>query len=117
MNINELIAALQSAAAAGVTTVNFDKDSVVPVVETPETDFTVGDEVLVCHIKNDGTGSKHTMGVVTEILQQDDKGWYTRITGDNGCHYRVGLKVNEERLGSKVIGYFDEDGDLVTVED
>ena len=121
MNINDLIAALQSAAAAGVTAVNFndvDQPSQTPAVEElPETDFEVGDEVLVCHLKKDGTGSKHTTGTVVAIQQQDDKGWYTRIDGDNGCHYRTGLKLNEERRGSKVIGYVDAGGDLVTVED
>lgn len=71
--------------------------------DTPVTDFTVGDRVLICHIKKDGTGTKHTHGTVTDVLQQDDDGWYTRVEGDNGKHYRTGLMIDEERKGSKIV--------------
>lgn len=103
VDIKKLIADLQ-AAGTGSVTININVNDVVD--DTPsmlDTDFNVGDRVIVCHIKKDGTGTKHTYGTVTEVLQQDDKGWYTRVTGDNGRHYRTGLKFDEERFGSKII--------------
>lgn len=102
LNIKKLIADLQ-AAGTGSVTININVNNNDVVVDTPDTDFNVGDRVIVCHIKKDGTGTKHTYGTVTEVLQQDNKGWYTRVTGENGCHYRTGLKFDEERLGSKII--------------
>ena len=73
-----------------------------PVEATPPTDFEEGDRVMVCHIKKDGT-SKHTDGTVTTVLGCDEDGWFTRVTGDNGCHYKTGLMLDEERKGSKII--------------
>lgn len=111
IDIKKLIADLQATAKTSAAPINVTinitsgdvADVVAPAVETPDTDFEVGDRVFVCHIRKDGTGTKHTIGTVDAVLQQDDKGWYTRVTGDNGCHYRTGLKIDEERLGSKVI--------------
>jgi hypothetical protein len=103
LDINKLIADLKKAAGDSVTiTVNVvSSEAAAP--EMPYTDFNVGDRVMVCHIKKDGTGTKHTWGTVTEVLQKDNKGWYTRVAGDNDCHYKTGLKYDEERLGSKII--------------
>lgn len=79
----------------------FESSSSSPVV-LPATDFKVGDKVFVCHIAKDGN-TKHTMGEVIEVQRKDEDGWYTRILGDNGKHYRTGLKVDEARKNSKVV--------------
>lgn len=123
LDIKKLVAAIQGASAdksvnITINVMNTDGDVVVPAtVEDapvmPDTDFTVGQRVYICHIKKDGTGTKHTKGTVESILNNDDKGWYTRIVGDNGCHYRTGLKLNEERLGSKVIALLDSSDRIV----
>ena len=115
-NIQDLINQIQAAAAtSGNTVINVinitDTSTAEPApvvedtVEELETDFEVGDEVLVCHTKKDGSGTIHPTGVVTEI-DVDDKGPYVRVTGDNGKHYRCGLTMNEERLGSKIVMKF-----------
>ena len=80
----------------------FESSSSSPVVEAPATDFKVGDKVFVCHIAKDGN-TKHTRGEVIEVQRKDEDGWYTRILGDNGKHYRTGLKVDEARKNSKVV--------------
>ena len=67
----------------------------------PATDFEEGDRVLVCHIRKDGE-RVHTVGTVIEATGKDDKGYYTRVLGDNGNHYRAGLKYDEERLGTVI---------------
>lgn len=121
MNINDLIAQIQAAVKGsnGNVTVNISLnqptveapvvDDVDVVDDTPYTDFDEGDRVLVCHIRK--TGQRvHTMGTVIESLGHDDKGWYTRVLGDNGKHYRTGLEYNEERLGSMIV-QLDEDVD------
>lgn len=105
MDINTLIAALQ-----GATNVNLNITITKTEPELPATDFEEGDRVLVCHTRKDGTGTKHTLGTVIEVLQKDENGWYTRVAGDNGKHYRIGLKYDEERLGSKAI-VLDDEGD------
>lgn len=66
---------------------------------TPATDFEEGDRVLVCHVRKNGD-RVHTVGTVIKACGHDDKGWYTRVEGDNGKHYRAGLTYNEERLGT-----------------
>ena len=109
MNILDFINSLQSATTGNVTiNINVNKldDDVLDDIvadddtpDTPDTDFTVGDRVLVCHIRKDGE-RVHTVGEVIEALGHDDKGWYTRVLGNNGKHYRAGLKFNEERLGT-----------------
>ena len=114
-NIQDLINQIQAAATSGNTVINIinitDTPAAEPapvvedVAEELETDFEVGDEVLVCHTKKDGSGTIHPNGVVTEI-DVDDKGPYVRVEGDNGKHYRCGLTMNEERLGSKIIHKF-----------
>lgn len=71
-----------------------------------DTDFEVGDRVLVHHISRDGT-EIFISGEVVETLCKDDIGYYTRILGDNGNHYRTGLNMNEERLNTKVIKILD----------
>lgn len=107
-NIQDLIAQIQSAATSGNPVINIINivDTPAPVaedvVEELETDFAVGDEVMVCHTRKDGSGTIHPTGTVTEI-DVDDKGPYVRVTGDNGKHYRCGLTMNKERLGSKII--------------
>lgn len=114
-NIQDFIKEIQSSKAAKggivINVINVDTNPVEDFFEdifaededaTPPTDFEVGDRVMVCHIKKDGT-SKHTDGTVTDILQSDEDGWYTRVTGDNGCHYKTGLVLDEERKGSKII--------------
>ena len=112
-NIQDLIKQIQAAATSGNTVINIinitdasaEPTQVEDVVEELETDFEVGDVVMVCHIKKDGSGTIHPIGTVTEI-DVDDKGPYVRVTGDNGKHYRCGLTMNEERLGSKIIHKF-----------
>lgn len=112
-NFNDLVAAIQQAVANanGSVTINLNvnQPTIEPAVEAapaptplPDTDFEVGDEVLVCHIRHDGS-RVHTMGEVIETCGKDDNGYYTRVLGDNGKHYRTGLKFNEERLGSMIV--------------
>lgn len=79
----------------------FDDGDDDDVDDTPDTDFTVGQAVMVCHTRANGEGVK-TLGVVDTVLGKDDKGWYTRVTGNNGNHYRAGLHFNEERLGTVI---------------
>jgi hypothetical protein len=101
MNIEDLIKLIQS----GNVSVTVNVTASAPVVEEPEempeTDFEVDDRVLVCHIRKDGE-RVHTVGTVIEVCGKDDKGWYTRVLGDNGKHYRTGLTYNEERLGTVI---------------
>lgn len=120
-NIDDLIAQIKAAASVdGAVTVNININQPTvntPVVDDvvvddepvalPDTDFDIDDRVLVCHIRRDGT-RVHTMGTVIEVQGADDKGFYTRVLGDNGKHYRTGLKYNEERLGSMIV-MLDED--------
>ena len=104
MDINALIAALQGASTSSNINVNITVTPATPTAdELPYTDFNVGDEVFVCHTKKDGTGTKHTWGTVIEVLGKDDKGWYTRVEGFNGKHYKTGLVYDEARLGSKIV--------------
>lgn len=113
MDLQRLIAALQAASNNNIN-VNI---TVTPAVSgepelpdtdsqsssyLPDTDFDIGDRVIICHTKHDGT-TIHTAGEVIEIQQQDDKGYYTRVLGENGKHYRIGLHYDEVRLGSKAI--------------
>lgn len=121
-NIDDLIAQIKAAASVdGAVTVNININQPTvntPVVDDvvvddapvalPDTDFDIDDRVLVCHICKDGVTRKHTMGTVIEVQGQDDKGFYTRVLGDNGKHYCTGLKYNEERLGSMIV-MLDED--------
>lgn len=109
LDIDALIARLQKDTTATVTinviNVNQDVDAVDTNDDDYDTDFEIGDRVMVCHIKKDGT-SKHTDGTVTEI-DTDSFGPYVRVTGDNGKHYRCGLHMDEERKGSKIIRALD----------
>lgn len=86
--------------ATDVPLVEDDEDTVA--VDTPETDFEVGERVLVCHIRKDGS-RVHTTGVVDTVLGYDEDGYYTRVTGDNGKHYRTGVVYNQERKGSMIV--------------
>ena len=107
MNILDFIKTLQDNTSGDITiNININGTDVLvddvvdaPVAETPDTDFSVGDTVLVCHVRKDGE-RVHTFGTVIETLGHDDKGWYTRVEGNNGKHYRAGLKFDEERLGT-----------------
>lgn len=114
MNINDLIKLVQgdNKAININVTVNIDPAAADTVDDTPATDsafgsslpatdFEEGDRVLVCHIRKDGT-RVHTVGTVIEAAGKDDKGYYTRVLGDNGNHYRAGLKYDEERLGTVI---------------
>jgi ketosteroid isomerase-like protein len=108
-DLNNLIKQLQAAKENCNITVNIytaDADA-VEEVETPDTDFSVGDRVYVCHIRKDGTGTIHVKGTVTDVLQQDEDGWYTRVEGDNGKHYRTGIVFDETRKGSKIFALTD----------
>lgn len=106
MNIQELIALLQgnvnsdSNIHIDVTINNINTTDTV-ADDLPATDFDMDDEVLVCHIRKNGE-RVHTVGRVIEVCGQDDKGYYTRVEGANGKHYRAGLKYNEERLGTVI---------------
>lgn len=113
MNILDFIKSLQDATTGNITVninvASVDDDDVydisdvfddtLPEPEAPDTDFDIDDKVLVCHIRKDGE-RVHTVGRIIEVLGHDDKGWYTRVLGANGKHYRAGLKFNEERLGT-----------------
>lgn len=111
-DIQKLIAAIQAASLGvdgGITiNLNLNQPIVAPVEDdvddapaAPDTDFEVNDRVWICHIRKNGE-RVHTVGTVDTVLGHDDKGWYTRVTGDNGKHYRAGLKYNEERLGTVI---------------
>jgi hypothetical protein len=109
-DIKELMAALGKSSAN--VTINIYQNS-EPVVEEKventaeiDTEFNVGDRVMVCHTKKDGSGTKHTVGTVDSI-GADDFGPYVRVTGDNGKHYKCGIVMNEARKGSKIFSYVD----------
>lgn len=111
LDIDALIARLQKDTSANITinviNVNQDVDDVDDDDDDGfDTDFDIGYRVMICHVKKDGTGTKHTDGTVTEI-DSDDFGPYVRVTGDNGKHYRCGLHLDEERKGSKIIRVLD----------
>lgn len=106
MNINDLIKLIQGDNKALNINVTVSVDPAVASViaddvDDVDTDFEEGDRVLVCHIRKDGE-RVHTVGTVIEAAGEDDKGYYTRVLGDNGNHYRAGLKYNEERLGTVI---------------
>lgn len=107
-NIDDLIAKLQSTDTAGkvvINVINVNNDVVDDIDDDDDvldTDFQVGDRVMLCHVKKDGTGTKHTDGTVDSI-DTDDYGPYVRVTGDNGKHYRCGLKMYEVRKGTQII--------------
>lgn len=105
LNIDELIAKLQATGTTGgvtINVINVNDDVVTSTDDTPDTDFAVGDRVMLCHVKKDGTGTKHTDGTVDSI-GKDDFGPYVRVTGDNGKHYRCGLKMYDVRKGTQII--------------
>lgn len=103
LNFEQLINALAANTSKNVTiNIYTSGDAVADTddnIEAPYTDFEVDDRVLVCHIRKNGD-RVHTVGTVIETCGNDDKGWYTRVLGDNGKHYRAGLTYNEERLGT-----------------
>lgn len=107
MDLQKLIAALQAASNGGTVNVTVNvtgepmEDTVTAVL--PDTDFDIGDRVVICHQRRGEDSPIHTGGEVIEVLQKDDIGWYTRVLGDNGKHYRIGLHYDEARLGSKAI--------------
>lgn len=108
MDLQRLIAALQAASNNNinvnitVTPAVSGEPDAVESPELPDTDFDIGDRVIICHTRHDGT-TIHTAGEVIEVCQKDDKGYYTRVLGENGKHYRIGLHYDEVRLGSKAI--------------
>ena len=108
MNIKDLIELIQAGnvsinvTVSSSTPVDVDVDDEIVDTDTDiDTDFDEGDRVLVCHIRKDGE-RVHTVGTVIESAGLDSKGYYTRVLGDNGNHYRAGLKYNEERLGTVI---------------
>lgn len=109
MTLQDLIASIQAAANGNVTlNINIQGGADLSTdiidddpVDDLDSDFDIGDRVLVCHIRHDGT-RVHTNGTVDSI-GTDDKGPYVRVTGDNGKHYRCGLHYDEERLGSMIV--------------
>lgn len=110
-NLKSLMDAIKAATASstGVVNITINVGADMPLVEdvedtvdTPDTDFEVGQRVLVCHIRKDGT-RVHTFGTVDTVLGYDDNGYYTRVTGDNGKHYRTGIVYNQERKGSMIV--------------
>lgn len=103
MNINDLIKLIQGDNKALNINVTVSVDPAVAdvIADDVDTDFEEGDRVLVCHIRKDGE-RVHTVGTVIEAAGEDDRGYYTRVLGDNGKHYRAGLKYNEERLGTVI---------------
>ena len=112
-NIDELISKLQSSTADNITVniINIGSGDAAIVDDdtddTFDTDFAVGMRVGVCHIKKDGTDTKHTVGTV-DSFGTDDTGDYVRVTGDNGKHYKCGLKLDQERKGSKIFVILDD---------
>ena len=105
LNIDELIAKLQATGTTGgvtINVINVNDDVVTSADDTPVSDFAVGDRVMLCHVKKDGTGTKHTDGTVDSI-DKDEFGPYVRVTGDNGKHYRCGLKMYDVRKGTQII--------------
>lgn len=104
-DIEKLITALSGSKNVTINVFN-NADAVTgndDVVVTPESDFTEGDAVWVCHIAKDGT-TRHTKGIVDSI-GEDERGPYVRVTGENDKHYKCGLHLNEERLGSKIFDF------------
>lgn len=109
-NIDKLISKLQSSTDDNITVniINIGSgDAAIVEDDTFDTDFTVGMRVGVCHIKKDGTGTKHTVGTV-DSFGTDEVGDYVRVTGDNGKHYKCGLKLDQERKGSKIFVILDD---------
>lgn len=104
LDLKKLIKQLQADANSNVTiNITVTPADVSDTPQLPDTDFAIGDRVVICHQRRGCDSPIHTSGEVIEILQQDDKGWYTRVLGDNGKHYRIGLHYDEVRLGSKAI--------------
>ena len=101
-NIDALIKKLQDSTTGNVTVniINVTSDTADDSRDF-DTDFEVGMRVDVCHTKKDDSGTKHTSGTV-ESFGTDEYGDYVRVTGDNGNHYRCGLKLDQERKGSKI---------------
>lgn len=106
MNTQDLIALLQSGAANITININQPVMPAAPVdddedvVELPDTDFQVGDAVLLCNVK-DGH-AEHLQGTVIAIQQEDDNGYFTRVQVGSR-KFRAGLKINEERLGTQIV--------------
>lgn len=96
LNIEELLKNIK----IEVKVVVPDEDDVI------ESDFQVGDRVIVCHKDKNNGDTRHTVGTVDSI-GTDDVGNYVRVTGDNGKHYKCGVKMDEERLGSKIFAFVD----------
>lgn len=105
LNIDELIAKLQDKGNITINVINVSAaDDIADLPDddiTPVSDFTVGDRVMVYHVRKDGT-PVFTDGTVSSI-GSDDKGDYVRVDGDNGKHYKCGLHIGEDRLGSSII--------------
>lgn len=104
LDIDALIKKLQDSTSGSVTVniINVTSDKKIDTDDDDfDTDFEIGMRVDVCHLKKDGSGTKHTFGTV-DSFGTDDFGDYVRVTGDNGRHYRCGLKLDQERKGSKI---------------
>ena len=99
MNLNDLLKLFQD--NRNNITINVTVNGQAVEDSNIDTDFEVGDRVLVCHRRKDGT-PVHTWGEVDSI-GSDDVGDYVRVTGDNGKHYKTGTHYNEVRLGTCIV--------------
>lgn len=102
MDILELIKLLQ-----GATNVTVNINTVAPTAEpeseaveeeTPTSDYTLGETVIIKHTRHDGT-VVNTTGTVIEF-GADEHGSYVRAHGANNKRYRAGIHNGEERLGT-----------------
>lgn len=107
--LTDLIAAIKAANKDVVININVNQPTVVTpaedIVPSYDTDFKVGDRVTVFHKRHNGE-KVYVDGTVSSI-GTDDKGDYVRVDGDNGNHYRAGLKMDSERLGTSIVDFAD----------
>lgn len=109
MTLKDLLDSVYGAGTAANININvtFDGAPVDTVLAAPEsivpvTDFTVGDRVLINHTRRDGT-LVEVSGTVDTDYAEDSYGSYTRVTGDNGKHYKAGVHVGEARKGTTIV--------------
>ena len=106
MNIQDLITKIQNSTSGVViniinTNEVVDTNDDVEDIDTTDFDFEVDDEVMVHHVRKDGT-EVFVDGVVIEV-GHDDFGPYTRVRGDNGNHYKAGASLGLIRKGTRII--------------
>ena len=111
MNIQDLISKIQNSTSGVVINIintnevvdndTAEVDNDVEDIDTTDFDFEVDDEVMVHHVRKDGT-EIFVDGVVIEV-GHDDFGPYTRVRGDNGNHYKAGASLGLIRKGTRII--------------